>query len=68
MSFFQRNLGTAGRIVRLLWAFAMGGAAWWIRIDHPAAAVILALLGLFGLFEALRGWCIVRACGFKTPV
>jgi hypothetical protein len=26
----------------------------------------LALAGLFVLFEALRGWCILRACGIKT--
>ena len=22
--------------------------------------------GVFVLFEALRGWCVVRACGIKT--
>ncbi len=28
----------------------------------------LALAGLFSLFEANRGWCLVRALGFKTKV
>ena len=24
--------------------------------------------GLFALFEARTGWCVVRAMGFKTPI
>jgi hypothetical protein len=27
---------------------------------------VLALLGVFVLFEALRGWCVLRACGIRT--
>lgn len=27
---------------------------------------LLALAGLFGLFEAFRGWCAARTCGIKT--
>jgi hypothetical protein len=26
----------------------------------------LAAGGVFCLFEALRGWCVARACGLKT--
>jgi hypothetical protein len=26
----------------------------------------LAVGGVFVLFEALRGWCVMRACGIKT--
>jgi hypothetical protein len=26
----------------------------------------LVLSGIFVLFEALRGWCALRACGIKT--
>ncbi|MBA2431440.1 MAG: DUF2892 domain-containing protein [Chthoniobacterales bacterium] len=29
-------------------------------------AALFALAGLFTLFEALKGWCAVRACGIKT--
>ncbi len=25
-------------------------------------------IGIFTLFEAVRGWCIARACGIKTKV
>lgn len=28
--------------------------------------VILGVSGLFTAFEALRGWCVLRACGIKT--
>jgi len=27
---------------------------------------VLAVSGGFVLFEALRGWCVLRACGIKT--
>jgi hypothetical protein len=29
-------------------------------------AGVLATAGVFALFEALRGWCLARACGIKT--
>ena len=28
---------------------------------------VLILIGLLTIFEALRGWCLLRAMGFKTP-
>ena len=28
---------------------------------------VLTGVGVFVLFEALRGWCVLRACGVKTP-
>jgi hypothetical protein len=28
--------------------------------------LVLAACGVFVLFEALRGWCAMRACGIKT--
>ena len=31
-----------------------------------AAALLVA--GLFQLFESWKGWCAIRAMGFKTPV
>ncbi|QDU33633.1 hypothetical protein KS4_16880 [Poriferisphaera corsica] len=31
------------------------------------AGGVLLLIGLFAIFEALRGWCILRALGIKTP-
>ena len=63
---FPRNLSRAGRLVRgasaaglfLGAGFALRTSAW--------LAVGLAAVGLFVLFEALRGWCVLRACGIKT--
>ncbi len=32
------------------------------------AGAALIVAGLFQLFEAWKGWCAVRAMGFKTPI
>jgi hypothetical protein len=31
-----------------------------------AMGIVLMACGAFVLFESLRGWCVARACGFKT--
>lgn len=66
-SFFKPNIDRTGRIMRLIWgAFCLiigivVGVKWdWV----PGVAIIVA--GVFSWFEALRGWCILRACGIKT--
>ena len=66
--FLVPNLERTGRIVRGIGAvilLAAGGIAvfhvWW------AGAGLMAC-GAFVLFEALRGWCLMRACGIKTRV
>lgn len=64
--FFARNLKAKGRLVRGLigvalllgGAFTLGHSRW---LGWP-----LAVAGGFALFEALRGWCLARACGIKT--
>jgi hypothetical protein len=28
--------------------------------------LIFVVAGLFAIFESLRGWCLVRACGVRT--
>jgi hypothetical protein len=42
-----------------------GGVAifyiWWFGL-------VFIGVGFFVLFEALRGWCLARACGIKTKV
>jgi hypothetical protein len=64
--YFARNLDFRGRLVRgiagalfVLGGIAMCGYSLW-------AAVALILAGGFMLFEAVRGWCVMRACGIKT--
>jgi hypothetical protein len=63
---FNRNISNKGRLVRGLGALALliGAAFAWSTSRWLAGA--LAVSGLFVLFEALRGWCALRACGIKT--
>jgi hypothetical protein len=65
--FFTKNIGRSGRMARALWgvlllapgiAFALNG--------RPVLGTMLIVMGGFSLFEAARGWCILRACGIKT--
>jgi uncharacterized membrane protein HdeD (DUF308 family) len=72
----QCNIDQRGRRVRLIYgilnvvlglvlalAAARGHSPWlWLF-----AAVLLAG-GAFAIFESRKGWCVVRAMGFKTPV
>jgi hypothetical protein len=68
VSFLSPNIGQTGRIFRgisgvglLIAAVIMAWHVWWI-------ALILGIAGAFGIYEALRGWCFLRACGIKTKL
>jgi hypothetical protein len=64
--FLKPNIDGKGRLVRLVGAlllFAGAGFAFTVSIWLVLA---LAAAGAFVLFEALRGWCVLRACGIKT--
>ena len=64
--FFTRNIDNRGRLVRGIGALALlGGAAVCTSVSHWLA-IVLAASGLFVAFEALRGWCALRACGIRT--
>jgi hypothetical protein len=45
----------------LIAAVIMAWHVWWV-------ALILGIAGGFGIYEALRGWCFLRACGIKTKL
>ena len=63
---FARNLSNTGRLVRGLAALVLllgSGLGFLVSVWLGAG---LAVGGLFALFEALRGWCVLRACGIKT--
>ncbi len=73
----QCNLDSRGKAVRLIWGILCLIAAillallWALPAGSAIAWTITALLaglGIFGIFEARSGWCIVRAMGFKTPM
>jgi hypothetical protein len=66
--FFAANIERSGRIVRgilgaslLIAGLAFAGSGRWLGFGFVAAEV-------FVLFEAARGWCIIRACGIKTKL
>jgi hypothetical protein len=67
-SFFSPNLERNGRLVRGIGGvlLLLGGiiALKWSVV----AAVILFGSAAFTLFEAFRGWCVMRACGIKTKL
>jgi hypothetical protein len=63
---FQPNIGKAGRIIRGIIGLLLIGAAIAAWTWHWLAGVGLAGGGVFCLFEAMRGWCVARACGVRT--
>ena len=66
--YFVPNLQAKGRIVRgfvsLIFLLA---AVSTFPLSAPLSLLLLAS-GLFALFEALRGWCVLRACGLRTKI
>jgi hypothetical protein len=65
-NFFKPNIDSRGRRMRggiAVLLFIAGGVLafyiWWLGL-------IFIGIGIFTLFEALRGWCFARACGVKT--
>ena len=63
---FSPNIGNKGRLVRGLGAVGLFVGAWFGFGVSAWLGVVLAASGGFVLFEALRGWCALRACGIKT--
>lgn len=65
-SFFSPNIDNRGRLVRGLGALGLlVGAFFGLQASLWLGLVLFASAG-FVLFEALRGWCALRACGIKT--
>ncbi len=65
--FWERNLDFRGRLVRGVIGALLLIAGIVVADFHLEACLALVGLGLFGLFEALRGWCLLRACGVRMP-
>jgi hypothetical protein len=63
---FAPNIEKKGRRLRgLAAAVLLIGGIGALKFSVVLGVVLLAS-GAFVLFEALRGWCVVRACGIKT--
>jgi len=65
--FWAPNLSRTGRLLRAAWGVLLAGAGFWAALaGHLWIGGFAVVAGCFALFEAARGWCIVRACGMKT--
>lgn len=67
-SFFRPNIGRQGRIARGVIGTLCLVAGIVVAGDVSLWGLILVLAGLFAIYEALRGWCLARACGVKTKI
>lgn len=65
---FSRNIDNKGRLLRGLGALILlVGAGFGFAVSVWLGAALTAS-GVFVAFEALRGWCALRACGIKTKL
>lgn len=65
---FKPNIDNKGRLLRAVLAlmlFAGAAFAWFYSVP---LALLLGVSGAFVAFEAIRGWCGLRACGIKTKL
>ncbi len=70
------NITQAGRIARATTGTLciLGGVGCWYFVwpESPAwrftLVAVLVLSGVFQWYEARKRWCVMRACGFKTPM
>jgi len=63
---FAPNIGTPGRLIRGLGGLVLLIAAIAVLPRLAWLGVILLVSAVVVLFEATRGWCVLRACGIKT--
>ena len=73
----QCNIDQKGRRVRMIGGIvctigglvclgvAMAGLA---VIKMVCTGIALLISGAFQIYEARKGWCAIRAMGFKTPI
>lgn len=64
--FFKPNLDFRGRMARGVIGTLCLVAGIVIAGDYSLWGLIFVAAGLFAIFESLRGWCVVRACGVRT--
>ena len=67
-SFFSRNIDNKGRLVRGIGALALLVGSGFGFTVSVWLGIALLTSGVFVAFEALRGWCALRACGIKTKL
>ena len=66
--FLSPNIETNGRIVRVILTVVLLLAGLLTLTHMRWLGIILIASAGFVFFEALRGWCLFRACGIKTKL
>ena len=66
MSRFARNIDSKGRLIRGVGGLALLSAGLLTVSEVTWLGIVLLGSAAVALFEALRGWCALRACGIKT--
>jgi hypothetical protein len=66
--FFTPNISGWGRAVRAIWGLLCIGGGVALSSRTRIGFLVLVAAGVFALFEAVRGWCVMRACGVKTKL
>lgn len=64
--FFAPNLGCGGRIFRAVAGVGLVLIGLAISPYTHLVCTALVVLGGFTIYEAARGWCVMRACGLRT--
>ena len=69
MNTWSCNISRTGRIIRICLGvlFLALGVYLILEVDSAFWGTGLCTLGLFAIFEGIKGWCAMRALGFKTP-
>jgi DUF2892 family protein len=67
-NFFAQNIDWRGRLARAVFGIALLIAS--VLLWRPGRWIcfVPAVAGGFALYEAVRGWCLMRACGIKTKL
>ena len=67
-NFFRPNIQRNGRIARGVTG-TLCLIAGIVFVDYVLwLGLVFVVAGLFAIYEALRGWCLARACGVKTKI
>ncbi len=66
--FFRPNISRQGRMARGVIGSLCLVAGIIVAGDFTLWGLVLVVAGLFAIFESLRGWCVVRACGIRTKL
>lgn len=65
--FLRPNLNPLGRCARGLGALLCFVGAYLTRDHSLWLPLVLAFAGVFCTFQAVHGWCLMRACKINMP-